>query len=139
MKIPREIFLQWVDEFGEEPNEIYEGVTWCVDRINDSDVRYAIAPPEPIVDAEVVSLKAENTELKCRLQAMEVFLAAIHMTDPNNPNTPDDIDDITDGFGGTWPRYCKNCGAQNEIIRPGDCRCSRRCYESRQNDAYKTQ
>ena len=34
---------------------------------------------------------------------------------------------ISDGFGNIFPKYCERCGAENMIIRPGDCRCSREC------------
>lgn len=39
MASPEEIYLQWYDENGEEPQDGSE-VTWCQDRINDTDVRY---------------------------------------------------------------------------------------------------
>jgi len=75
--------------------------------------------------SQVVKLEAENAELKRQLQEAEVFLAAIHMTEI------DDATQITDGFGNVYPKFCEGCGAPNEIVRPGDCRCSRRCYVTR--------
>jgi hypothetical protein len=35
---------------------------------------------------------------------------------------------ITDGFGQFYPKYCEGCGAENQIVRPGDCRCGAGCY-----------
>ena len=67
-------------------------------------------------------LRAENSELKRQLQEAKEFLAAIHMLEI------DDATQITDGFGNVYPKYCEGCNAPNEIVRPGDCRCSRRCY-----------
>ena len=43
MTPPKVIYLQWYDEdTGEELDPIDDEVTWCVDRINDSDVVYVI-------------------------------------------------------------------------------------------------
>ena len=39
MKPPEKIYLQ-VDENGHRFETNYEGVTWCQDRINDTDIKY---------------------------------------------------------------------------------------------------
>jgi hypothetical protein len=36
MNIPDVIYLQWLDEDGEEQEE----VTWCIDQINNTDIPY---------------------------------------------------------------------------------------------------
>ena len=36
MEAHKEIYLQWEGD----PDEFYEGVTWCQDKINDNDVMY---------------------------------------------------------------------------------------------------
>ena len=38
MRPPTVIYLQWLDDDGEEAEE----VTWCVDRINDTDIEYRL-------------------------------------------------------------------------------------------------
>lgn len=43
MKIPDTIYLQWYDEEEEKPIDINTGdVTWCIDRINNSDAEYVL-------------------------------------------------------------------------------------------------
>jgi hypothetical protein len=42
MTVPQTIYLQFFDEDGEENEE----VTWCVDKINDTDVEYQLTPME---------------------------------------------------------------------------------------------
>ena len=34
---------------------------------------------------------------------------------------------IDDGFGNYWYRWCSDCGAEMQIIRPGEARCSDEC------------
>jgi hypothetical protein len=36
---PREIWLQWLGEYADAPNNMDE-VTWCRDKINNSDIQY---------------------------------------------------------------------------------------------------
>lgn len=36
-KPPKEIYLQWVEQ---EEDSMWEGVTWCIDKIHDSDIKY---------------------------------------------------------------------------------------------------
>lgn len=35
---------------------------------------------------------------------------------------------IDDGFGNYYPKYCLNCGAELEIVRPGKVQCSESCH-----------
>ena len=59
----------------------------------------------------VTYLRAENTELKRLLSEAGIVIVPFGM--------------ITDGFGNVYPKHCVKCGAPMQIIRPGDCRCSR--------------
>lgn len=34
---------------------------------------------------------------------------------------------IDDGCGNYWPDKCPDCGADMQVVRPGDCRCSKEC------------
>ena len=34
---------------------------------------------------------------------------------------------IDDGCGNFWPDKCPDCGADMQVVRPGDCRCSNEC------------
>jgi len=43
MTVPKKIYLQILDEDGEIPDE----VTWCVDRIHDTDVEYILSSAVP--------------------------------------------------------------------------------------------
>lgn len=43
MKPPQRIYLQLLDEDGDEPDE----VTWCVDRVHDTDVAYVLEEDLP--------------------------------------------------------------------------------------------
>ena len=38
--IPNKIYLQVEDEFGDEPLDVGDEITWCVDQINESDLVY---------------------------------------------------------------------------------------------------
>lgn len=115
-------------EMPEIPREILQDT--LIEEMEENDrLRARIAALSAAAITSANMLKAENAELKRRLQALELFLAAIHMTDLN---APEETDDITDGFENYWPRYCNNCGALNEIYRPGDCRCSKECYLDRE-------
>jgi hypothetical protein len=38
--IPKQIYLQWFDEYGDENGE----TTWCEDKINDDDITYVLKP-----------------------------------------------------------------------------------------------
>ena len=35
---------------------------------------------------------------------------------------------ITDGFGSVWSAVCPDCGGDMVVMRPGDARCSRECW-----------
>jgi hypothetical protein len=39
----------------------------------------------------------------------------------------DDPDTIDDGHGNAWDRWCPDCGAEMEIVRPGKVQCSEGC------------
>ena len=43
MIVPEKIYLQILDEDGESPDE----VTWCVDRIHNTDVEYVLSSTVP--------------------------------------------------------------------------------------------
>lgn len=68
---------------------------------------------------ENIKLRAEIAELKRLLSEAGIVIGG------------EGTITITDDFGNVYPKYCEGCGAPNEIVRPGDCRCSRRCYETR--------
>ena len=42
MAIPKKIYLQIVDDEGNELDPMKDEVTWCWDKINDNDVEYEI-------------------------------------------------------------------------------------------------
>ncbi len=44
MKPPEKIYLQWIPEGEKYPTPYAEDVTWCVDKINDDDIEYHLAP-----------------------------------------------------------------------------------------------
>jgi len=53
---PNVIWLQWGDEAEDEYVYPSEGVTWCSDQINDTDVRYVRADVQPAERWEPVAL-----------------------------------------------------------------------------------
>ena len=36
--------------------------------------------------------------------------------------------EIEDGFENVWSAVCPNCGGDMRVMRPGDARCSRECW-----------
>lgn len=65
-------------------------------------------------DRHIKKLESENAELKRLLSEAGITIV------------PEGC--ITDGFGNVYPKFCEGCGAPNVIVRPGDCRCSKECY-----------
>jgi len=49
--------------------------------------------------------------------------AIIHVC-PDHKLTTEYIDD---GFGSTWLKYCDNCGAEIQVVRPGKAQCPNGC------------
>ncbi len=50
MTIPKKIYLQIVDDEGNELDPMKDEVTWCWDKINDNDVEYEIVPTPRALD-----------------------------------------------------------------------------------------
>jgi hypothetical protein len=66
-------------------------------------------------------IKTDELEaLKTRLAEMEASRKALKLDEW-----------ITDGFGQFYQKYCEGCGAENQIVRPGDCRCSQECFRDK--------
>lgn len=63
MKAPRIIYLQDGGDSTDEPLSDYEGVTWCVDKINDRDTKYIRA------DLHRAALKRARAERKPKKRA----------------------------------------------------------------------
>lgn len=57
--VPEKIYLQ-VDADGETPEDFKQlDVTWCVDKINDTDIEYTLTPPsQPLGIEELKEIKA---------------------------------------------------------------------------------
>jgi len=75
MEIPDKIYLQ-IDEEGQRPETSCDGVTWCEDRINKSDIEYVRAEQSPervSVDAVVIP------QDECEKQAWFIVTAMRNM------------------------------------------------------------
>lgn len=55
------------------------------------------------------------------LGAINYLAAAVIVMDEQDETS------IADGFGNTFPRWCPDCGAEMEIVRPGKVQCSNAC------------
>ena len=79
MKPPKEIFLQ----FEEQDSEC--GATWCVDQINETDVRYILAPElefkygdcSACHDSDVLLTKSEQEDEPLHYVCKECFLRGL--------------------------------------------------------------
>lgn len=59
LKPPKKIYLQMLDEDGEEQDEI----TWCEDEINDTDIAY-------VLESALTTAQEENKRYKDALEEM---------------------------------------------------------------------
>lgn len=63
MTAPNVIWLQWGDEAEDEYVYPSEGVTWCSDQINDTDVRYVRADAQPAERVRTYRIMDDTGEL----------------------------------------------------------------------------
>lgn len=77
--IPSKIYLQIDTEFDD-----LEGVTWCVDKINDTDIEYAIAESVPIKKSELNKRLGGETmtpNTEALEQAVDLFVLEMQFDD----------------------------------------------------------
>ena len=73
-KPPERIWLQWADEGDYESYDDLEGVTWCVDSINETDVEYVPA-------ARIAELEAANERQRKALCSIPRYIVTYHLPD----------------------------------------------------------
>ena len=89
-------------------------------------------------EAERISwLETENARLTAEVERLERELEArvgvvCNMSANSEPSAHNGM--LTDGFGNWFRDTCPDCGAEMQVVRPGDIRCSEECYVKKEAD-----